>query len=85
MGDHELAIFHLTDPNRFIVTKNSCPHAGGNLSAGEVEHGVVTCPWHQWAFKLDSGQCTLSDAVHLRRYETRVIDGFVCVNLERFL
>jgi nitrite reductase/ring-hydroxylating ferredoxin subunit len=83
VGEHELAIFHLTDPERFIVTRNSCPHAGGNLAAGEIERGVVTCPWHQWAFDLESGRCTLSDTVRLLRYPAKVVDGFVCVNLVR--
>lgn len=83
VGDHELAIFHLADPERFIVTKNSCPHAGGNLAAGDVAQGVVTCPWHQWAFELETGRCTLSETVHLRRYATKVSDGFVWVDLDR--
>lgn len=83
VGDLELAIFRLADPERFIVTKNSCPHAGGNLAAGEVNAAVVTCPWHQWPFSLETGTCTLSDSVHLRRYETTVIDGYVCAKLDR--
>ena len=84
-GDHELAVFRLTDPDRFIVIKNSCPHAGGNLAAGDVAGSVVTCPWHHWPFDLDTGACTLSESVRLRRFEIRVIDGYVCANLERML
>lgn len=80
---HELAIFHLSDPDRFVVVKNSCPHAGGNLAAGEIVDGVVTCPWHQWPFDLDRGVCTLSETVHLRQYETRVVDGYVCARLDK--
>lgn len=80
-GDHELAVFRLADPERFIVTPNSCPHAGGNLAAGEVARGKVTCPWHQWEFELDSGSCTLSELVSLIRYETRIEDGWLYVRL----
>jgi nitrite reductase/ring-hydroxylating ferredoxin subunit len=72
LGDLELAVFHLTLPDRFVVVKNSCPHAGGNLSAGRVEGNVVTCPWHDWAFDLDTGMCTLSDAARLNQIESRV-------------
>ncbi|RIK63667.1 MAG: ferredoxin [Planctomycetota bacterium] len=81
LGRHELAVFHLRDPDRFVVTPNSCPHAGGNLAAGEVRGAVVTCPWHQWEFDLDSGACTLSDAVALRRFETRIEDGALFARL----
>jgi len=74
---HELAVFRLADPDRFVVVRNSCPHAGGNLSAGEVAGTCVTCPWHHWQFDLESGACVLSDAARLTRYAARVRDGYV--------
>lgn len=80
-GDYELAIFHLIAPDRFVVVRNSCPHAGGNLAAGEVTGATVTCPWHQWPFDLDSGVCTLSDSARLRPLEVCVEEGWVCVRL----
>jgi nitrite reductase/ring-hydroxylating ferredoxin subunit/uncharacterized membrane protein len=33
-----------------------CPHAGGPLSEGEVEDGVVTCPWHGSQFHVEDGR-----------------------------
>jgi len=78
---HELAVFHLDKPQRIIVIRNTCPHAGGNLAAGQVDQDSVTCPWHQWKFNLDDGACTLSPQVKLRRYESKIEDGFVCVRL----
>jgi len=73
IGERELAVFHLTDPDRFVVIDNSCPHAGGNLSAGELEDGcVVVCPWHLWTFNLDSGACTLNEQITLQRYPSKV-------------
>ena len=82
IAGHELAIFHLANPDRFIVVRNSCPHAGGNLAAGTVEGAVVTCPWHQWTFDLDRGSCPLSETVRLRQYDSKLIDGFVCAQLK---
>ena len=29
----------------FFAIDDMCPHAGGSLSAGPVEDGVVSCPW----------------------------------------
>ncbi|MEP0841275.1 MAG: hypothetical protein HRF43_01030, partial [Phycisphaerae bacterium] len=40
-GEKELAVFRLSDPPGVFVIDNSCPHASGNLSAGEVREGVV--------------------------------------------
>ena len=82
IGAHELAVFHLTDPDRFIITRNSCPHAGGNLSAGRLEQSTVSCPWHHWVFDLDKGECTTSERVVLKRYECRVEDGYVYARLD---
>lgn len=74
---HELAVFRLDGPSRFVVIRNSCPHAGGNMAAGEVSGTCVTCPWHHWEFDLDSGVCTLSESARLTRFETREVDGYV--------
>lgn len=83
IGDRELAVFHLADPDRFVITDNACPHAAGNLSAGTIENGTeIVCPWHCWAFDLDTGACTMNDAVRLRRYECKVIDGELVARLD---
>jgi nitrite reductase (NADH) small subunit len=74
---HELAVFRLADPERVIVIRNSCPHAGGNLAAGRIEGTCVTCPWHHWQFDLVSGACVLSEAARLTHYESRVADSHV--------
>jgi nitrite reductase/ring-hydroxylating ferredoxin subunit len=79
----ELAVFHLSNPDRIVVTSNACPHAGGNLAAGEICGDVVTCPWHHWAFDLTTGRCTLSDSAQLRRYQSRVEGGFIFARLDR--
>lgn len=34
---------------------NGCPHRGGPLGEGHVEHGKIVCPWHQWEFDLATG------------------------------
>lgn len=78
----ELAVFRLGDPPRFIVTDNSCPHASGNLSGGSVSGAVVTCPWHEWEFDLDSGACVHSDAAKLLRYPVKLIGDDVYVDLD---
>lgn len=51
----EIALFH--NQGGFYALNNSCPHQGGPLVAGDVEKGVVTCPWHGWQFSLKTGDC----------------------------
>ena len=80
-GTLELAVFHVREPDAFIVIPNSCPHAGGNLSAGELNETVVRCPWHQWEFDLRTGACVHNEQVRVRRYTVRVEDGWLELDL----
>lgn len=35
--------------------KETCSHAGGPLSEGELKDDTITCPWHDSTFKLADG------------------------------
>lgn len=59
------------------VLDDRCPHAGASLSAGHVEEGCIICPWHHWAFDVNSGACPDADVYKVRTYEVRVVDGRV--------
>ena len=80
-GDLELAVFLLGDPPEVIVINNTCPHANGNLSAGEVHGTVVTCPSHEWQFDLCTGVCVDSPKARVKRYPAEIRDGAVWVEL----
>ena len=77
----ELGVF-LPGPERVFVIDNACPHAGGNLSAGELAQGVVTCPWHQWQFDLATGACTDSAVARVQKYPARIRDGWVEIAMQ---
>lgn len=49
----EIAVFFVE--GKYQAIDDRCPHAGGSLSAGPVENGIVTCPWHYWRFRLSDG------------------------------
>jgi nitrite reductase/ring-hydroxylating ferredoxin subunit len=34
-----------------------CPHLAGPLLEGEIRDGHVVCPWHRYAYDLESGEC----------------------------
>ncbi|HZO53168.1 MAG TPA: non-heme iron oxygenase ferredoxin subunit [Bryobacteraceae bacterium] len=53
VGGHSLAVFEVD--GGYCAIENSCPHAGGPLSEGELIGEVVTCPWHGSRFNVKSG------------------------------
>jgi 3-phenylpropionate/trans-cinnamate dioxygenase ferredoxin subunit len=83
--------------DNYYSADNSCPHMGGNLSMGELEGTVVTCPrhhsqfdltdghvirWTDWTgFKLAMGKIFRSPRP-LKTYEVKVEDDKIMVNLE---
>jgi len=78
---HELAVFLLGDPPRVCVIDNTCPHAGGNLSGGEVCGHIVTCPRHAWRFDLHTGRGVESPMATVRCYHAEIRDQGVWVEL----
>jgi nitrite reductase (NADH) small subunit len=68
----QLAVF-LHEGHVYAVD-NTCPHAGGSLSGGYIENGCVVCPWHHWAYRLESGELSDRPLVKIRTYETRLLE-----------
>ncbi len=66
--------------SRVHALEASCTHAGGPLQDGEVDDGVVTCPWHGSRFRLSDGACLRGPATFPQlRLESRVREGAVQV------
>jgi len=40
---------------KYYATQNKCPHLGGDLSKGNLEGTIVTCPRHGSQFKVTDG------------------------------
>jgi nitrite reductase/ring-hydroxylating ferredoxin subunit/uncharacterized membrane protein len=58
---------------RVHAMEAACTHAGGPLEDGEVEGGIVTCPWHGSQFRLTDGACMRGPATFPQlRLEARV-------------
>jgi nitrite reductase/ring-hydroxylating ferredoxin subunit len=81
VGAYEVAIFSVD--GEVHAYENSCPHQGGPIGEGLVEQATITCPWHAWTFDLRTGEMAIgSGFARLRRFETRIQDGFVLVAAE---
>jgi len=60
----------------------TCPHAGAPLGEGVLRDGVVTCPWHKAAFRVDTGERLEPPAVDdLTPYPVTVSNSRVSVTI----
>jgi len=67
---------------RIHAVDNVCPHEGGPLADGTVQGGVLVCPLHHWEFDVTTGRCLNEPDECVRRYETKVENGQVLVQLD---
>ena len=76
----------------YYALRNQCPHQGGPLCKGTVmgtvtspgpgdyhydpEHKLLTCPWHNWEFDMETGQSWFDPVkTRVRPYEVVVESG----------
>ncbi|HMA52400.1 MAG TPA: Rieske (2Fe-2S) protein, partial [Magnetospirillaceae bacterium] len=68
--------------NRPAILRDVCPHRNVPLSPGQVQDGVLTCPYHGWRFGED-GLClgaagsSVIPAASARPFPTVVRDGLL--------
>jgi nitrite reductase (NADH) small subunit/3-phenylpropionate/trans-cinnamate dioxygenase ferredoxin subunit len=72
LAGRELAVFRMTSPPGVYVLDNACPHANGNLAAGRVKDGIVSCPWHGWRFRLCDGRSAQGSVARARAYPVEI-------------
>jgi len=66
--------------NAICAISETCSHAGGPLSEGELDGNLVQCPWHASRFDVCTGQVRGGPATMSQvRYETRVQNGQIDV------
>ena len=58
--------------------KETCSHAGGPLSEGELKGDTIICPWHASVFRLSDGAVRHGPATSRQvAYRARISDGQV--------
>ncbi len=77
-GRH-VAIFRLGGD--LYALDNLCLHRGGPLCDGEINDGVVTCPWHGWSYHIRTGMMVQDPRVGVDRHEVRIDGDQVLVRL----
>ena len=72
------AVLVYRENGKVYAMEDTCSHAGGPLSEGEVHDGVVTCPWHGSQFRLTDGSLRRGPATYPQlRLQARVQAGQV--------
>ena len=77
------------------AVRNHCPHMGAPLCLGRwggtlapsdphtyvrTDRAVVQCPWHQWEFDLETGECLTDERSQIKTYRVDVVDGGIVVS-----
>lgn len=61
--------------------RNACAHLGMPLDMGEVEGGIITCPYHGFRYALASGECLTAPDVQLPVVTVKSEGGRVLVQV----
>ena len=70
------------DGGRFYAIENSCSHMGSQIHRGEINDGIIVCPWHRARFSLASGKSLDLYASDIKVYGVFVEDGVLFVDPE---
>lgn len=54
VAGQRIAVFNVD--GKYYAVDDTCTHAGGPLSEGDVEGKEVTCPWHGATFDITCGK-----------------------------
>lgn len=63
--------------DKFFALNSICPHMGGPISCGKLIGKAILCPWHSWAFDVETGACP--NGHRIETYHVKVEDGEVMV------
>lgn len=76
-----VVIFHTADG--YYATSNICPHAGLPLGEGDCHGKIITCPFHGYAYNIETGRNVdwPHDEPPVKTYPVRVEAGEVQVEV----
>ena len=52
-GDERIAIFRYD--GKISAVSNVCQHQNGPLGEGRIRNGCITCPWHGYEYRPETG------------------------------
>jgi nitrite reductase (NADH) small subunit len=79
IGNKTIAVFRVGD--KYHAIDDTCPHMGGSLSAGFVQDGIVTCPWHYWRFRLSDGAWADNPRISIGCYKVLIVGDEIQIEI----
>ena len=70
LDERTIAVFN--DGGKYFAIDDLCPHMGASLGAGDVQDGIVACPWHAWRFKICDGTWCDNPTLSIDCFDVRV-------------
>jgi len=74
---HGIAVFRV-DGALFAID-DACAHEDGPLGEGDLSGRVVTCPYHNWRYNLETGECLSQDSRSVSCFAVKEVDGVIWV------
>jgi len=68
LGDREILLVNLD--GEIYAIGNRCPHAGGDLSKGSIDQGIITCPRHGSKFDVATGRLVSGPKIFFLKLKT---------------
>lgn len=65
---------------RISAVSNVCRHQNGPLGEGRIVDGCITCPWHGYQYRPESGSSPPPYTDTIPTFRVRVVDGRVLVH-----
>lgn len=66
---------------RLSAMDNWCPHRRGPLGQGWIEGKAVVCPWHCWAFDVETGSALPPERAKVDVFPLRIEGDDVLVDI----
>jgi nitrite reductase (NADH) small subunit len=80
VGGKPIAVFRSRTGKVFAVD-GICPHKGGPLADGMIAGEQVVCPYHNFRFHSDTGDCDQPGVCSIATYPVEVQGGEVFVSV----
>jgi nitrite reductase/ring-hydroxylating ferredoxin subunit/alkylhydroperoxidase/carboxymuconolactone decarboxylase family protein YurZ len=68
-------LFIYRDKKSYQVYDSHCPHQSTDIPELAIQGQTLTCPKHEWAFDIKSGDCIKKGNSPLKRIESKVVKG----------
>jgi nitrite reductase/ring-hydroxylating ferredoxin subunit/alkylhydroperoxidase/carboxymuconolactone decarboxylase family protein YurZ len=68
-------LFIYREKKTYQVFDSHCPHQSTDIPELALKGTTLTCPKHQWAFDVKSGDCIKKGKTPLKKIESKVVKG----------